>query len=80
MSCSSSCKTQDHTSWGECVRSKGLRVTPPSLNVTSQKAADKNLDNYAQARKYGIQPKSTNKPDVDHAIRTSEATGTAYEA
>lgn len=80
MSCSSSCKTQDHATWGECVRAKSLRVTPPSLNMTAQKAADKNLDNYAQARKYGIQPKSTNKADVDQAVQVSEQTGVAFQA
>lgn len=26
MACSSSCPTQDHESWGECVRSKGLAI------------------------------------------------------
>lgn len=24
--CTSGCPTQDHATWGECVRSKGLRV------------------------------------------------------
>jgi len=82
--CSSSCLTKDHATWGECVRSKGLKVTyaqeHAGKDATVQKKADKNLENYRKARKYGIQPKTTNKHDVDYAIRQSDKTGTAYEA
>lgn len=80
MACSSSCRTQDHESWGACVRAKNLRT--PALGVemlTTQKAADKTLDDYAKARSYGIQPASTRTPDVQAAIRASEITGTAYK-
>lgn len=85
MACSSSCKTQDHASWGECVRAKGLRVGWEGATLTGvdgkvQREADRNLDNYERARKYGIQPASTNKRDVDRAIRISDKTGTAYSA
>lgn len=84
MSCSSSCRTQDHATWGECVRAKGLKVayaqSQKGADATAQKKADKNLDNYERARKYGIQPKSTKKADVDMAVRISEKTGTAFEA
>lgn len=84
MSCSSSCLTQDHDSWGDCVRAKGLKVAyaqeHAGKDATAQKAADKNLENYAKARKYGIQPQSTRKPDVDRAVRISEQTGSAYTA
>lgn len=85
MACSSSCRTQDHATWGECVRAKGLRIGYEGATLTGvdsgvQRAADKNLENYASARKYGIQPASTRKHDVDYAIRKSEQTGTAYSA
>ena len=85
MACSSSCQTQDHKTWGECVRAKGLRIgyegaTLSGVDAGVQRAADKNLENYAKARKYGIQPKSTNKRDVDFAVRVSEKTGSAYQA
>lgn len=80
MACSSSCRTQDHESWGACVRAKNLRI--PALDVemlTTQKAADKTLDDYAAARKHGIQPASTRPNDVQAAVRISEHTGTAFK-
>lgn len=82
--CSSSCKTKDHATFGECVRSKNLKTAYmqewKGSDATAQKKADKNLDAYANARKYGIQPKSTRAADVQAAIRHSEQTGTAFKA
>lgn len=78
MACSSSCRTQDHTSLGACMRAKGVRVA--AVDTTQQKRADKNLDAYEAARKAGIQPATTRPWDVDAAIRISEHTGTAYQA
>lgn len=81
MSCSSSCRTQDHESWGACVRAKNLRT--PALdgeNLSAQRAADKTLDEYAKARSYGIQPASTRAGDVQAAVRLSEQTGAAVQA
>jgi hypothetical protein len=49
-------------------------------DATAQKRADKNLDQYETARKYGIQPKSTRPADVQAAVRLSEKTGTAFKA
>ena len=85
MACSSSCRTQDHRSYGECLRAKNLKVGYEGATLTGvdskvQRDADRNLENYAKARKYGIQPASTRKPDVDYAIRKSDETGTAYSA
>jgi hypothetical protein len=85
VTCSSSCRTRDHASYGECLRAKNLKVAYEGQTLTGigskeQRDADKNLENYAQARKYGIQPKSTQKKDVDRAIRISEQTGKAYQA
>lgn len=82
--CTSACKTRDHATWGECVRDKGIRVAwaqeHKGRDLTIQKKADKNLDEYAKARSYGIQPKSTRPADVQHAVRVSDETGTAYKA
>ena len=81
MACSSSCLTQDHESWGACVRAKNLRTNAlaPEM-VGAQKSADKTLDDYAKARSYGIQPKSTRPADVQAATRISEHTGSAFTA
>lgn len=82
--CSASCRTKDHATFGECVRSKNLKTAYmqewKGSDATIQKRADKNLENYAKARKYGIQPKSTNERDVNYAIRESDRTGEAFQA
>lgn len=82
--CSSTCKTKDHSTWGECVRAKNLKTAYMAewkgSDATAQKKADKNLDAYANARKNGIQPKSTRPNDVQTAIRVSDKTGTAFKA
>lgn len=84
MACSSSCPSQDHASWGECVRSKNLKTAYAAewkgADATRQKKADKNLDAYANARKYGIQPKSTRAADVQRAIQISDKTGQPFQA
>lgn len=78
MACTSSCRTQDHASWGECVRSKNLRIA--EVDTSQQKKADRSLDKYAEARKAGIQPESTKPAHVERAVRISEKTGKAYQA
>lgn len=79
MSCSTGCPTPGvHKSWGECLRSKNLRNGIG--DATAQKKADKGLDQYANARKNGIQPKSTHIGDVNAAVRESDRTGQAFQA
>jgi hypothetical protein len=84
MACSSSCRTQDHASYGECLRSKNLKTAYmqdwKGADYTRQKKADKELDAYAKARKEGIQPKSTKRRDIEYAIKQSDKTGTAFQA
>lgn len=84
MACSSGCKTQNHATLGECLRAKNLHTAYMAewkgKDATAQKKADKNLDAYESARKYGIQPKSTRPRDVQRAIRISEQTGEAFKA
>lgn len=82
--CSTSCPTRDHRTYGECLRSKGVRVayanSATGLDYTEQKAWDKRIDAYKQARSEGIQPKSTRASDIKAAISHSDKTGTAYVA
>ncbi len=66
MACSTGCPTQDHASWGECIRSKSFHVNGiPSLggDRTAQKKLDRELDLYGQARSAGLQPASTRASD-----------------
>ena len=80
MACASSCRTQDHETYGACLRAKNLRVFAlPIEALATQKAADKNLDEYAKARSYGIQPASTRPGDVKAAVAISDHTGTAFQ-
>lgn len=79
MACASTCPTQDHESYGACIRSKGIQIGD-LMNTRIQKAGNKNLDAYANARKYGIQPKSTRPSDVQSAVQISEQTGKAFQA
>lgn len=80
--CTSGCPTKDHSSWGECMRAKSLRIAycRSSFNrdATAQKQWDKDLDSYSSARRQGIQPDSTNRADVDRAVRLSNDFGEAY--
>lgn len=84
MACSSSCLTQDHKSWGDCVRSKGIKThveTPGTgYDPAKNKAWDKRIDSYRSAREQGIQPKSTKAADIQKAVRVSDSTGTAFSA
>lgn len=80
MACSSSCRTKDHETYGACLRAKNLRTNAlDGDTLVTQKAADKTLDDYAKARSYGIQPKSTRARDVQAAIRVSDITGSAFQ-
>lgn len=84
MSCSSTCRTQDHATYGECLRAKNLKTAYcqswKGADATAQKKADKNLDRYQSARKEGIQPASTRPSDVQAAVQISDRNGTAYKA
>lgn len=80
-SCSSSCRTRDHATWGECIRAKNLRTNAlEPEQLSRQKHADKTLDAYAAARKHGIQPKTTRARDIERATRISDKTGQAFQA
>lgn len=80
--CRSGCRTQDHQSWGECLRDAGVRtyLASPSkgLDGTKQKKWDRELQAYRDARSQGIQPDSTNMPDIQKALKASDRAGAAY--
>jgi len=73
--CSSSCATKDHASWGECVRSKGLQLSPAVNDGygTRQKAWDRELDNYESAVRQGLSPDGTKQSHIDKAFKEAEA-------
>lgn len=75
MSCTTACPTQDHRTWGECVRSKGLQISPHINDGygTRQKAWDRELDNYESAVRQGLNPAGTKQHHVDAAIKEADA-------
>ena len=84
MACTSGCPTQDHESWGACMKAKGLRIgyanSAGGMDYTAQKKWDRDLDAYKDARAQGIQPSGTSRPQVEAALAISNTTGTAYQA
>lgn len=80
--CSSSCLTQDHKTWGECVRSKGLRIgwanSANGMDLSKEKRWDNELALYRQAVKDGHNPESTRTIDSLSAMEYGERTGEAY--
>lgn len=84
MTCSSGCPTQDHRSYGECMRSKSAKVayanSASGWDYSTQKKWDRDLDFYKDARAQGIQPAGTGRGSVERALAISNETGTAYQA
>lgn len=84
MACTSGCATQDHESWGACMKAKGLRVSYANSangqDATAQKRWDAELDSFAAAARQGIVPDSTRTPDIRRAVEISNQTGVAYGA
>lgn len=73
--CSSSCPTRDHKTFGECVRAKGLHISP-AINDgygTRQRAWDRELDSYESAVQQGLSPAGTKQHHVDAAIKEAES-------
>jgi hypothetical protein len=84
MACTSGCPTQDHANWGECMKSKGLRIgyanSAGGSDLSQQKRWDADLDFYKSARAQGVQPASTQRESVERALEISNLTGKAYQA
>jgi hypothetical protein len=84
MACSANCATQDHATWGECIKAKNLKIEGCASwkghDRTRIKKGDKDLDAYADARRQGVQPKSTRRFDTEMAMKVSNETGVAFQA
>lgn len=77
--CRTGCPTQDHDSWGECLRSANLNVSNERVSADI-KNTDRELSAYRDARKLGIQPASTKMKDIQKAVRASDIIGRAAQA
>lgn len=82
--CTSSCKTQDHESYGECLQSNipmftGVTPSKSGYDQDKVKKDQKELDSYFAAVKQGIEPRSTRQPDIDMAVKLSNEAGKAFD-
>lgn len=71
MACTSGCATQDHTSWGECMRAKSLRIaycnSAAGSDATRQKRFDAENARYRDAVSAGLNPTSVRESAVNAA-------------
>lgn len=71
MSCRTGCLTQDHSSWGACARAADFQVDVHGLqNRNVELDKDRRLSRYEDARRQGLQPKTTKWTDVRAAFET----------
>lgn len=79
LACSSSCRTQDHTSYGDCLRSKSLQVAGVEAHKFNQHRTSE-IREYVRAREAGLQPKSFFRKDVNAAWKVTDRTGVPFRA
>lgn len=83
--CTSSCKTQDHLTYGDCMRSNmpmisgGATPTRTGASLSAIKKDEKELSSYYSAIAQGVEPISTKQKDIDAALRLSNETGVAFD-
>ena len=84
MACRSGCPTQDHATWGDCLRASNIQMSAGDASSKmidagwTNKKWNKELDLYRQARAQGIQPDGTSTAQIQKAIDVSNKTGHAY--
>lgn len=82
--CTSGCRTRDHDSYSECLRSKGTKVayanSANNWDYTRQKKWDSELAYYRDTVAQGIQPSGTTRDKIDAAVAISDRTGKPYRA
>jgi hypothetical protein len=80
--CRQGCRTQDHDSWGECLRAAEVRTyhvaVSKGFDATAQKKWDRELEGFRQASAEGIRPDGTKWSKIDKARRLSDKVGAAY--
>lgn len=72
--CRTGCPTQDHGSWGECVRASRIQWGDPGQRAYT-KSWDGELSEYADARRQGVQPATTRRKDIRRAMKMADKTG-----
>lgn len=84
MACRSGCATQDHNSWGDCLRASNIQMSTGDANGGlvdggwTNKKWDNELKLYRDARAQGIQPEGTSTAKIQKALDVSDKTGHAF--
>lgn len=81
--CRTGCPTQDHATWGECARAASFKVAYCGIgggDATGEKNLQKELAAYRDAKRQGIQPRSTSMRDTRKAVEISNRAGAPYQA
>lgn len=81
--CATACLTKDHQTFGECVRSAGIKVGycgQGGLDASAEKKWQRELAEYKSARAQGVQPSGTKLADTRRAMEISEKTGVAWQS
>jgi hypothetical protein len=71
MSCRTGCPTKDCPSYTACLKGMGLQIGDLGRGVAA--ATDRRLNAYADARRQGLQPQSTQLKDSLAAVRNPDA-------
>lgn len=72
--CTSGCLTQDHATYGECLKSKAPKVATADTrkgDYAFRSNWNQEIKEYRDARKQGIQPKTSNLKDIRQAVEVS---------
>lgn len=76
MACSSNCTTQNHESWGACVKAKGIKAQwlgGVQASYGEQKRFSATNARYRQAIKDGLEPAAVSDSAVNRAYEEAAA-------
>lgn len=82
--CRTGCPTQDHASWGDCLRASNIQMNAGDAKSDmvdsgwTNKKWDNELKEYRDARAQGIQPDGTSTAKIRQAVDVSNKTGHAF--
>lgn len=85
MACATSCKTRNHDSYGQCLRSQnvavyGLESTGSGVTTAADRKWNSELDRARRLMSQGVMPDNTFTAALDKAEKASDETGTPYRA
>jgi len=80
--CSTGCPYGDCPTYGYCMRRKSVKPTwvAPAMDKTKERSHENDLAAYRAARRQGMEPATTQRADVEKAIKISNETGKAFKA